>query len=300
MNPSDPQVLDVTHTHSALIPYLFPDARDLKTTAALFALATGPDPERTTAFALLAAPLGMEDSAYCCDIHVDTIGASPAVDILLEHLLNQARSLRAPALECLRPFAAGKLAERLMRHGFRSRMRTIRYGFSLPAALAVFRAALMAIRCTGRVPDHVERIAYSSPVHSTALSDLCQREFGLLTHGHLRALGLYPAAGYDHGLSSAYRYKADLIGAWGIGTRDDCALFDPLLIVPGWRNTWVFPYVIADSLERLVAAGITQGTAQIHGTNRKMLAVMERIGAQVLGTEDFYAYRFAGGRDKQK
>ncbi len=63
------------------------------------------------------------------------------------------------------------------------------------------------------------------------------------------------------------------------------AIFDPLLVAEGKRNTWVFTYLVYSVVKDLIASGVVDGNALVHADNRKIMALMQKIGAK-MGKED--------------
>ena len=288
------RIIDITCTHSQAIPYLFHTARDLKTTPALYAVVHDESPANPLGYALLASPLGSERIAYQFDIRMLEEKHCPgADDKLVAHVLYTAQRLRAPALQILTPVSNDDCHQQLLeRHQFRSIRRTLTYKFGLNGAFAIFKDKVECLQAAGRIPEQIDAIPYSTAAYADELSAHCNAAFGLLTHGHLRALGHYPAEGQDYSYSTQIRAMGQLVGAWGIGIHGDTATFDPLLIATPYRNTWGFAYVIHNSLRRLLAAGVTGGIAQIHETNTKMHALMKRIGADSTDIEHLYEFSF--------
>jgi len=282
-------IVDITSTHSALIPSFFPAARDLKQGAAIYAAINADDPGTLLGAALLAAPGAIEAPPFLCDIFVLEQWRNHGVgQALIRYLIDTARKLRAPALRLLNPIENSGVGAMLERHGFNNVRSTRSYCFSLLENFSMFDELLQASQLAARIPDKIEMLPYSSSREYAQLSKLCQQEFGLLTHGHLKASGQYPADGRNYRHSTIFKQESRLIGAWGVGTKERTAVFDPLLIAPEKRSSWVFPLVIHRVLGKLLASGIAHGVAQIHQDNAKMIALMKRIGAQSLKVEHLY------------
>ncbi|MCC6070242.1 GNAT family N-acetyltransferase [Massilia sp. GCM10020059] len=287
-------VRDVTRSHSALIPSLFPDARDVKATPALYAAFDTPDGAQPAGFALLCSPTGAEHPCFRFAVvvaeHARRRGIGAA---LTQHVADTARTLRAPSLRPLVPVMSDGGHQLMARAGFKQLRRTLVFEFSLAASLKVMDAQLMQLEHAGRVPAGISSDPYrDNQAHD--LSAMCQRSFGMLTHGHLEAMGEYPAPGADLSHARAFRLDGTLIGAWGVVVRAGTAVFDPLLIAEDKRSTWAFPFVTATVLRTLVAGGVTHGLAKIHEDNRKMIAVMGRFGTEVTGVDTLYELALAG------
>ena len=279
------EVREVTRTHSALIPSVFPDARDVKATPALYAAFQGP---AMLGFALLCSPTGAEHPAYRFAIAV----APPArrggvATALLRHLVDTARALRAPALRPLTP-VEGEAGHALMaRFGFQPLRRTLAFEFDFDKAADYFDIQHHHLEASGRLPRGLSEEPYRDNA-ARDLSTLCMREFGILTSGHLEACGAYPAPGADISHARAFRVNGVLAGALGIVVRDGVATLDPLLIAPGKRNTWVFTHIIHSTLQRLAAAGCKYATAGIHEDNTMVLALARRFRARQVGAASLY------------
>jgi GNAT superfamily N-acetyltransferase len=287
-------VRDVTRSHSALIPSLFPDARDVKATPALYAAFDTPDGAQPAGFALLCSPTGAEHPCFRFAVvvaeHARRRGIGAA---LTSHVTDTARLLRAPSLRSLVPVISDASHQLMAGAGFKQLRRTLVYEFNLAASLKVTDAQLVQLEQDGRIPAGISSDPYRDN-QSYDLSAICQRSFGLLTHGHQEALGEYPSPGTDHSHARAFRLNGALIGAWGVAVRDGTAVFDPLLIAEDKRSTWAFSFVTGTVLRGLVAHGVENGLAKIHEDNRKMNAVMRRFGTRVTGVETLYELALNG------
>lgn len=289
---SDVAVYDVTRTHSAVIPWLFPAARDMQCAPSLFAAVRQ---GRVAAFAVLASPLAGERSAYLLDLSGYNGGLdAPVADALIEHVVALATSLRAPALEVARPISDPDHRRHVERHGFRSVGATTAYRFCQRRALELFSAKLAELDRAGRVPGPIDCLPYDAAPHTDELSALCHAEFGLLTHGHLQALGDYPAGDLDYSCSAQFRLHGALVGAQAVGVHGRWATFDPLLIAKAFRNTWAFAYVLTQVLQRLGGVGVTEGVALIRDSNIGMRAVMARLDASAKFVQHAYQRDLSG------
>jgi GNAT superfamily N-acetyltransferase len=288
------QVRDVTRSHSALIPSLFPDARDTKATPALYAAFDTPDSSQPAGFALLCSPSGAEHPCFRFAVvvaeHARRRGVGAA---LTQYAADTARMLRAPSLRPLAPVSSDAGHQLMERAGFKQIRRTLAFEFDLANSLEVVDGPLVQLEQDGRVPAGIESGPYRDN-HAYDLSAMCQRSFGMLTHGHLEALGEYPSPGADLSHARAFRLNGALVGAWGVVVRDGTAIFDPLLIAEDKRNTWTFTYVTATVLRALVVNGVKHGRAKVHEDNRKMMAVMRRFGNRVIGSETLYELALGG------
>lgn len=288
------QVRDVTRSHSALIPSLFPDARDTKATPALYAAFDTADSSQPLGFALLCSPIGSEHPCFRFAVvvaeHARRRGIGAA---LTQQVIDTARTLRAPSLRPLVPVMSDAGHQLMARAGFKQLRRTLVFEFNLAASLKVADAQLVQLEQDGRIPAGISNDPYRDS-QAYDLSAMCQRSFGMLTHGHLEALGEYPSPGTDLTHARAFRLNGALIGAWGVVVRDGTAVFDPLLIAEDKRSTWAFSFVTGTVLRTLVASGVTQGLTKIHEDNRKMIVVMRRFGTRVTGVETLYELAFAG------
>jgi GNAT superfamily N-acetyltransferase len=283
------QILDVTRTHSSIIPYFFPSARDLKSTAAIFAAVHENAPNALLGVALLAAPFGTELPPFLFDIKVLDQWRNQGIgNKLVEHVIDTAKKLHAPALKTLEPVRNNIAESMLQSRDFRSISSTATYSFSLQQSFTIFSQTIKALYADSRIPSEIDIIPYDSVREYEEISSLCNQEFGLLTHGHLKAAGKYPSKDWDYSDSAIFRHQGKLIGAWGVGKKKNTAVFDPLLIAQDRRNTWVFPFIIHTVLGRLLDAGIEGGMAQIHQDNAKMVAIMQRIGAKKSEVEYLY------------
>lgn len=281
-------VRDVTRSHSALIPSLFPDARDVKATPALYAAFDSPDGVQPTGFALLCSPTGAEHPCYRFAVivaeHARRRGIGAA---LTRHVSGTARTLRAPSLRPLVPVISDAGHRLMANAGFKQLRRTLVFEFKLAESLKVVDAQLVPLEQDGRIPAGISSDPYcDNRAHD--LSAMCQRSFGMLTHGHLESLGEYPSPGADLSHARAFRLNGVLVGAWGVVVRDGTAVFDPLLISEDKRSTWAFSFVTGTVLRALVASGVTNGLTKIHEDNRKMIVVMRRFGTRVTGVETLY------------
>ena len=278
-------VRDVTRTHSALIPSLFPAARDVKATPALYAAFQGP---ALLGFGLLCSPTGAEHPAYRFALAVAPAARRGGVaTTLLRYLIDTARTLRAPALRPLAP-VGGEAGHALMaRFAFQPLRRTLAFEFDLDKAAGYFDIQHHHLEVSGRLPRGLAEEPYRDNA-ARDLSALCVREFGILTRGHLEACGEYPTPGADISLARAYRVNGVLAGALGIVVRDGVATLDPLLIAPGKRNTWVFTHIIHSTLQRLAASGCKYASADIHEDNTMMLALARRFRARQVGAASLY------------
>lgn len=288
-------VRDVTRSHSALIPSLFPDARDVKATPALYAAFDTPQSAQPAGFALLCSPTGAEHPCFRFAVivaeHARRRGIGAA---LTRHVTDTARMLRAPTLRPLLPVLSDA-GHRLMAHaGFKQLRRTLVFEFKLAESLKVIEAQLMPLEQDGRIPAGISNNPYCDD-QAHDLSAMCQRSFGMLTHGHLESLGEYPSPGADLSHARAFRLNGVLVGAWGVVVRQDTAVFDPLLIAEDKRSTWAFSFVTGTVLRELVASGVTNGLTKIHEDNRKMIVVMRRFGTRVTGVETLYELALNGG-----
>lgn len=283
-------VEEVTRSHGALIPYLFPQARDIKATPALFAAFAADVPDSLLGMALLSSPIGAEDPAFRFGLEVmepwrnQGIGAQ-----LLRHVIDVADRLNAPSLRNLQPVRSAPAHRLMKRFGFSVLRKTVSHEFPLDTAFGIFDRQLDNLLSAGRIPSAVSSDAYAEIKDDHALSALCRKEFGSLTYGHLEALGEYPAPDKDYSFSRAFKLDGNLLGAWAVAVKNGTATFDPLLIAPGKRNTWVFTYVIHAVLQELIRHGVNQGCAQIHQDNLKMMSLMRRIGAREAGVDTLYA-----------
>lgn len=282
-------VEEVTRSHGALVPYLFPQARDVKATPALFAAFAADRPDSLLGLALLSSPIGAEDSAFRFGLEVMAPWRNQGIGAqLLRHVIEVADSLNAPSLRNMQPVRS-TLAHRLLtRFGFSPLRMTVSHEFPLDTAFVIFDRQLDNLLSAGRIPSAVSSAAYAENKDDHALSALCRKEFGSLTYGHLEALGEYPAPDKDYSFSRAFWLDGNLLGAWAVAVKNGTATFDPLLIAPGKRNTWVFTYVIHSVLQELIRHGVNQGGAQIHQDNLKMMSLMRRIGAKAAGVDTLY------------
>lgn len=287
-------VRDVTRSHSALIPSLFPDARDVKATPALFAAFDTPASSQPSGFALLCSPTGAEHPSYRFAVAVAEHARRRGVGAALtQHIADTAATLRAPSLRPLVPVSSEAGHQLMARCGFRQLRRTLVFEFDLAQSLKVADVPLLQFEQEGRIPAGISNDPYrDNPAYD--LSAMCQRSFGMLTHGHLEAMGEYPAPGADLSHARAFRLNGTLIGAWGVVVRGATAVFDPLLIAEDKRSTWAFTYVTGTVLRALVASGVTNGLTKIHEDNRKMIVVMRRFGTRVTGVETLYELALNG------
>jgi len=282
-------VEEVTRSHGALIPYLFPQARDFKATPALYAAFAVEAPDCLLGMALLSSPIGAEDPAFRFGLEVMAPWRNQGIGAqLLRHVIEVADSLNAPALRNMQPVRSAPAHRLMKRFGFSPLRMTVSHAFPLDTAFGIFDRQLDNLLSAGRIPSAVSSAAYSENKDDHALSALCRKEFGALTHGHLEALGEYPAPDKDYAFSRAFWLDGHLLGAWAVAVKNGTATFDPLLIAPGKRNTWVFTYVIHSVLQELLRHGINQGCAQIHQDNLKMMSLMHRIGAKAAGIDTLY------------
>ncbi|NML60409.1 GNAT family N-acetyltransferase [Massilia sp. RP-1-19] len=279
------EVRDVTRTHSALIPSLFPGARDVKATPAMYAAYEGP---ALIGFALLCSPTGAEHPAYRFDLAVaPQMRRRGAASAMLEHVIGTARTLRAPSLRPLAPVDS-EIGHKLMaRFGFAPRRRTLVFEFAFDKAFDHVDIQHHHLEVSGRLPAGLADEPYRDNA-ARDLSTLCVREFGILTRGHLEACGEYPAPNADISHARAFRVNGVLAGALGIVVRDGIAAIDPLLIAPGSRNTWAFTHIIHSTLRRLVAQGCTRGVAHIHEDNTSVLALARRFRVRQVGAASLY------------
>lgn len=276
---------DVTRTHSALIPSVFPGARDIKATPALYAAYEGPV---LLGFAILCSPTGAEHPAYRFDLKVaQPMRRRGAALALLEHLVATARTLRAPALRPLSPVDSDIGHKLMARFGFVPLRRTLAFEFDFDKASDYFDIQNHHLEVSGRLPAGLAAEPYRDNA-GRDLSALCVREFGILTRGHLEACGEYPAPGADVSHARAFRVNGVLAGALGIVVRDGVATIDPLLIAPGKRNTWVFTHIIHFALRSLAAQGCKRGVAHIHEDNTMVLALARRFRARQAGAASLY------------
>lgn len=283
------KVEEVTRSHGELVPYLFPEARDARVLPALYAAFSAEAPQDLLGMALLSSPVGTEDPAFRVALHVMEAWRRRGIGAqLLAHVIEVADCLRAPALRNMQP-ARSDAAHKLMRRfGFHARRMTIGHEFLLDTALSIFGRQLDMLQSAGRIPCGIVATPYAEGTGRHPLSSLCKSAFGTLTHGHLEAMGEYPAPGKDYSFSRAFWLDGKLLGAWAAAVKDGVATFDPLLIAPEKRNTWVFTHVIHSVLQELARHGIRRGYAQIHQDNLKMMAVMCRVGAKAVDAATLY------------
>lgn len=268
------EVRDVTRTHSALIPFLFHEARDVKATPALYAAFEG---SALLGFALLASPTGAEHPAYRFSLVVaQQMRRRGVASAMLGHLVETARTMRAPSLRPLSP-VDNDIAHKLMaRFGFMPLRRTLTFEFDLVKAFGYVDVQHHHLEVSGRLPAGLTDEPYRDDA-SRDLSRLCVREFGILTHGHLEACGEYPAPGADIRHARALRIDGVLVAAMGVVVRDGIAILDPLLVVPGKRNTWAFTHILHSVLRRVTGVGCQRGIAIIHEDNTPVLSLARRF-----------------------
>ena len=278
-------VRDVTRTHSALIPSLFPDARDIKATPALYAAYQGP---ALLGFALLCSPAGVEHPCYRFALAVAPAARKRGIgSTLLNHVVSIATTLHAPSL---RPLAAidNEAGHALMaRYGFQPLRRTLSLEFDFDHAAEYLDIQHHHLEVRGRLP----RDLVDGPYRDNAqrdLSTLCVREFGILTHGHLEACGAYPAPGADISHSRALRVNGILAGAIGIVLRNNVARLDPLLIAPGKRHSWALIHMLHTASRSLAANGCKRVVADIHEDNTTLLTMTRRFRARQVGVATQY------------
>lgn len=281
-------VQDVTSSHSAIIPYVFPEARDLKFAPALYAACRRNAPHAVLGVALLSSPAGSEDPAFRFGLEVFEHSEELLVSaLLLQHLIETASMLRAPSLRNIQPVRTEAGRALMDRFGFALLRQTVAHEFPLDRLFEIFERQIISLQSSGRIPSGILSGPYSDG-EENEISALCRKEFGALTYGHLEAIGEHPAGEKDYSYSRAFRLDGILLGALGVALKNGDATFDPLLIAPGRRNTWVFTYVIHSVLKQLVELGIERGRAQIHQDNLKMMALMNRIRAQAVGIDALY------------
>jgi len=213
---------------------------------------------------------------------------------MLHHFIALARQHRAPALRNDRPAITDDECALYEQHGFVCLRRTLTHRFSLGTALDVFKAEMDRLRAAGKVRADLRVQPYAEGPQRD-ISTLCQAEFGMLTQGHLRAIGEYPAPDDDSRHARSLWHRGTLVAAWGVSVRGGIATFDPLLVARRWRNTCAFPLIVHTVLEALVADGVRWGHAAIHEDNRKVMALMPRVEATVIATEVLYELPLAPG-----
>lgn len=285
-------ISDVTVSHSELIPHLFPDARDLKSAPALYLATDSGSPERYLGAALLAAPGEFEAPDFITDIAVAEHCGYPAVGgILLRHVIQIARQLQAPGLRTLTPARTDSANNLCQQFGFAAARKTRHYLVDLTAALGAAEQVLRALRQKVKLPGENEISAL--PVgKDEALESLCVDVFGLVTHGLLRASGEYSSEGLDYSCSTKLVHRGQLVGCLVAGLEKEKAIFDPLLISPGFRGAWAFPMLISLTVKKILQRGIETGLATVHEDNRRMMAFMERLEARPLACETLYRLDF--------
>lgn len=278
-------VRDVTRTHSALIAFLFPEARDVKATPALYAACEG---TALLGFALLCSPTGAEDPAYRFSLVVaPQMRRRGAASAMLGHLIETARILRAPSLRPLMPVDSDIGHKLMTRFGFMPLRRTLTFEFDLEKGYGYFDVRHHHLEVSGRLPAGLTDEPYRDDA-SRDLSRLCVRELGILTTGHLEACGEYPAPGADISHARAFRINGELAGALGIVVRDGTATMDPLLVVPGRRNTWAFTHILHSTASRLLKQGCKRGIAVIHEDNQAALSLARRFSPGPSGSACLY------------
>lgn len=284
-------VRDVTRTHSALIPSVFPNARDVKATPALYAAFQGP---ALLGLALLCSPTGAEHPAYRFALAVAPAARRKGVaTALLRRLLDTARTLRAPSLRPLMPVDSAAGEALMARFGFQPLRRTLAFEIDFDKAADYYDIQHHHLEVAGRLPRGLADEPYRDNAERD-LSALCVREFGILTHGHLEACGAYPAPGADISVARAFRVNGVLAGAFGIVIRDGVATLDPLLVAPGKRNTWAITHIIHSTLRRLAAAGCKRGVADINEDNTMALALVRRFRGRQTGAAVLYELPLSG------
>lgn len=278
-------VRDVTRTHSALIPFVFPHARDVKATPALYAACDGAE---LLGFALLCSPTGAEHPAFRFAVAVaPPMRGRGAGAALLSHLIDTARTLSAPALRPLAPVDSQPGHALMSRFGFTALRRTLSIEFDFNKGLDYFDVQHHHLAVSGRLPAGLADEPYRDNAERD-LSALCARELGIFTHGHLEACGEYPAGDADTSHSRAFRVDGVLVGAIGVAVRHGVATFDPLLVVPARRNTWVFTHIMHSTISRLARAGCTRAVAEVNDDNPLVLPLARRFRTGQDGVSTLY------------
>jgi hypothetical protein len=293
-------IKDVTVSHSAAIPVLFPNARDLKIAPLLFGafkkskhFPSG----KILGIAILASPLESDRPDYHVSFKALEKHESDCVrERLLKHVIEYAGYLNAPSLINLETILEAGDHELLKKHGFSQIRSTIHCQFNLNKGFKFFATTFQKLKQKESVPMGLEVRPYEEE-NGREISKLCIQSFGAMTHGHLKSLGIYPQGVSDFSYSRSFWIKQKLLGAWGVSVENNQAIFDPLLVAEGKRNTWVFTYLVYSVVKDLIASGVVDGNALVHADNRKIMALMQKIGAK-MGKEDaLYRLDLTQGED---
>jgi hypothetical protein len=288
------RIIEATRTHSDLIPLLFPHCATLKSVAALYLAIDPPQPAQPLSAGILAAPGPNEDRAYLCDIML--LGRGERYDSagsdLLSHIIEVSTCLLAPEISLLKPVSDPALRRLWQQQGFTLNLHSDWYHFSIQAAHEVLNRKLLRLFAAGAVPEKTEFWHYGAKLDHT-LSELCVREFGLMTLGHLRALDEYDSMDSDFSCSLMLTHHQQLVGAIGVGHKNGLAEFDPLLIAPRYRNAWAFPLLLNKVAECLLEKNVDSGKALIRASSKKIRHFMDRVGADRTGFEQHYSKKLS-------
>ena len=290
---NDIVILEATSQYSKVIPYLFPEARDLKTSPTIYIAFHRSNSKMTfTGAAILASPLGFEDPSYKFSIQVLNPWKGFGIgNSLLDHVINEARILHAPAIRNLQPVSGCVPNSMLINRRFSLLRNTITHKFELKKLFLNLEETMGNLKNKGRMPTNVKSSPYLEDKEHE-ISKLCMKEFGSLTHGHLKSLGQYPSEGVDYSFSRSFLYGKEFVGSLGVGVIENVAVFDPLLIANGRRNSWAFTLIIHTILEELINNGIENGVAQVHEDNKKIMALMKRVDAESSDVESLHELIF--------
>ena len=279
-------IRDLTTTHSHLIPYFFPESRDIKTTASLFGVIEGAADLK--GLAILAPPAAGADPHFSCDIHVfDPWRHQGYEGALYDYVIDLSKQLFAPGVKMLRAVSDGAEKVLLESKGFEVIRVTNNFSFSIAKAHNIFNLTLSRLEGAGRIPDNYRICPYSQG--GEAISELCFQEFGLLTHGHLKAVGQYSSGEEDMDYALCIFYRDELVGGLGVSVLGGVATFDPLLVSPSYRDSWAFTVIAHKALKKLLADGVSLGFVQVHQDNRKIMALMARLEANKVGEQALYS-----------
>lgn len=280
-------IIDITLSHSELIPHYLPTARDLKHRPALYAAVSVEKPENILGLAILSAPQGTGNGYFLADVHIIEACSDNNIAVaLLTYITEIAKNLSAPGIQMLDSVLASSDYSTFEHCGFSCVRKTINYRFDIKNALALIDKTMRVIEQAKRIPKNAQLMAYTKG--AKALDDLCHKEFGLLTHGHLKAMSMYSTEDKDYSFSRCCLLDGQLVAGMGVGINKGVAYIDPLLVSSGQRNSWAFSYIIYHVLSKLVTNNVTLIDALVHEDNQKMMRLMQKFSATKVDAELFF------------
>lgn len=272
-------VINATKSHSELIPYLFPSAIDIKGVPELFLCVTENE-QNILGAGILCSSEGNAANSFVMDIVIIDESKRHRISTqLMQVIIHLATILKAPALQFLALLNTPIEKKQFQSAGFVEIRKTIAYSINIKATYEILDRFVKMLQASKSIPDNFQILSYSK-FNTEALANLCQQEFGFLTHGHLKATGQYfDDPQWDFSSSLVIAIDNKLVAALAVGSNGKQAIFDPLLITPDKRSTWAFPLITQIVCKKLLEKQVMHGQALIHESNSKMMSFMKKISA---------------------